>query len=64
VFVITGTSKYDVYPVELMLNVRFMLTVTPAGNGVGESVIDHCEVFVSAFPTTVGLPGVNVKLTL
>ncbi len=41
-----------------------MLTVTPAGNGVGETVIDHCEVLVRAFPTTTGLPGVKVKLTL
>jgi hypothetical protein len=48
----------------LILKARFILTVTPAGKGVGDTVIDHCEVFVRAFPTTTGFPGVRVKLTL
>ena len=53
-----------VYPVQPILNNKFMLTVTPAGSGLGETLIDQVDVLVNELPTETVFPCVRTKLTL
>ena len=54
----------DVQAVDKTLNIKFILTVTPAGNGVGETVKVQLDVLDDDVPTLVTAPGVKTKLTL